>query len=99
MGASGASRLKEYLKGHENAPGEKKLVRKIDFFILTFCCLMLVAISSIQALTNLRSRYFMNYLDRSNLTAAYVSGMKADLNFHGNQFNVINTCFTVGYTM
>ena len=41
----------------------------------------------------------MNYLDRSNLTAAYVSGMKVDLKFHGNQFNVINTCFTVGYVM
>ena len=41
----------------------------------------------------------MNYLDRSNLTAAYVSGMKTDLHFHGNQFNVINTLFTVGYTM
>jgi ACS family pantothenate transporter-like MFS transporter len=41
----------------------------------------------------------MNYLDRSNLTAAYVSGMKTDLHFQGNQFNVINTLFTVGYTM
>lgn len=41
----------------------------------------------------------MNYLDRSNLTAAYVSGMKTDLKFHGNQFNVINTCFTVGYVI
>jgi ACS family pantothenate transporter-like MFS transporter len=41
----------------------------------------------------------MNYLDRSNLTAAYVSGMKTDLKFQGKQFNVINTCFTVGYVM
>ncbi len=39
----------------------------------------------------------MNYLDRSNLTAAYVSGMKKDLVFEGNQLNVINTVFTVGY--
>jgi len=39
----------------------------------------------------------MNYLDRSNLTAAYVSGMKKDLDFKGKQFNVINTVFTVGY--
>ncbi|TAQ88360.1 hypothetical protein B7494_g3303 [Chlorociboria aeruginascens] len=43
--------------------------------------------------------YFMNYLDRSNLTAAYVSGMKVELAFHGNQFNVINTVFTVGYVV
>lgn len=41
----------------------------------------------------------MNYLDRSNLTAAYVSGMKKDLDFHGKQFNIINTCFTIGYIM
>ncbi|KAG0647463.1 Pantothenate transporter liz1 [Hyphodiscus hymeniophilus] len=79
----GTSNLMDYIKGHESAPGEGKLVQKIDFFILTFCCLS----------------YFMNYLDRSNLTAAYVSGMKTDLKFHGNQFNVINTCFTVGYTV
>jgi ACS family pantothenate transporter-like MFS transporter len=39
----------------------------------------------------------MNYLDRSNITAAYVSGMKTDLKFQGNQFNVINTAFSVGY--
>jgi MFS transporter, ACS family, pantothenate transporter len=41
----------------------------------------------------------MNYLDRSNLTAAYVSGMKNDLAFEGNQFNQINTVFTVGYVL
>ncbi|KAE9978207.1 hypothetical protein BLS_000799 [Venturia inaequalis] len=62
-------------------PGERKLVQKIDFFILTFCCLS----------------YFLNYLDRSNLNNAYVSGMKEDLHFHGNQLNQINTVFTVGY--
>lgn len=36
-------------------------------------------------------------LDRSNLANAYVSGMRDDLNFQGNQFNQINTVFTVGY--
>jgi len=43
--------------------------------------------------------YFVNYLDRSNLANAYVSGMKEDLGFVGNQFNEINTCFTVGYVL
>ena len=52
-----------------------------DFFILTFCCLS----------------YFTNYLDRSNLANAYVSGMKEELGFVGNQYNLINTVFTVGY--
>jgi len=41
----------------------------------------------------------MNYLDRSNLTAAYVSRMKADLDFQGKQFNIVNTMFTVGYVV
>ncbi|KAK4161376.1 major facilitator superfamily domain-containing protein [Cladorrhinum sp. PSN259] len=68
---------------HHNLPGEAKLVRKIDFFILTFCCLS----------------YFLNYLDRTNLSNAYVSGMKEDLSFRGNQLNQINTCFTIGYVL
>ena len=35
-------------------------------------------------------------LDRSNLTNAYVSGMKEELNFKGNELTVINTIFTCG---
>ncbi|KAH8422454.1 putative MFS pantothenate transporter [Aspergillus melleus] len=65
-----------------NTP-ESKLLFKIDFFILTFCCLT----------------YFFNYLDRSNLSNAYVSGMKEELDFQGNQLNQINTIFTVGYIL
>ncbi|KAI5461803.1 major facilitator superfamily transporter [Mariannaea sp. PMI_226] len=76
------SRIREYLHV-EYRPGERRLVQKIDFFILTFCCLS----------------YFVNYLDRSNLANAYVSGMKVELGFVGNQFNQINTCFTVGYVL
>ncbi|KAE8354145.1 major facilitator superfamily domain-containing protein [Aspergillus coremiiformis] len=72
-----------YLNGRESRPGEAKLLRKLDFFILSFCCLT----------------YFFNYLDRSNLSNAYVSGMKEELNFQGNQLNVINTVFTVGYIL
>ncbi|KAL2163885.1 hypothetical protein VTH06DRAFT_3097 [Thermothelomyces fergusii] len=78
------SRLRDYLSSTwRSDPAERKLVRKIDFFILTFCCLS----------------YFLNYLDRTNLANAYVSGMKEDLNFQGNQLNEINTCFTVGYVL
>ncbi|OJJ06504.1 hypothetical protein ASPVEDRAFT_140933 [Aspergillus versicolor CBS 583.65] len=62
---------------------EKRLLFKIDFFILSFCCVT----------------YFFNYLDRSNLTNAYVSGMKEELAFKGNQLTVINTIFTVGYIL
>ncbi|KAH8901353.1 MFS general substrate transporter [Thozetella sp. PMI_491] len=76
------SRIREYFNV-QYKPGERVLIQKIDFFILTFCCLS----------------YFVNYLDRSNLTNAYVSGMRDELGFVGNQLNVINTCFTVGYVL
>ncbi|KAL4955889.1 major facilitator superfamily domain-containing protein [Aspergillus filifer] len=72
-----------YIKGYESVPGEAKLLRKIDLFILSFCCLC----------------YFVNYLDRTNLNNAYVSGMREELNFQGNQLTQINTVFTVGYTV
>ncbi|KAK3061929.1 hypothetical protein LTS18_005158 [Coniosporium uncinatum] len=76
------SRWREYWRANY-LPGERKLVQKLDFFILTFCCLS----------------YFLNYLDRSNLANAYVSGMREDLSFRGNQLNQINTVFTVGYVI
>ncbi|EIM88537.1 MFS general substrate transporter [Stereum hirsutum FP-91666 SS1] len=60
---------------------ERTLLLKIDWFILSYCCLM----------------YFTNYLDRANVSNAYVSGMKEELNMVGNQYNQINTLFTCGY--
>lgn len=77
-------RVKVLLWGETPAnPKEAKLLLKMDWFILSFICLV----------------YWCNYLDRLNLSNAYVSGMKEDLNLHGNQFNVINTMFTVGYVI
>lgn len=76
----GSRSLRAYLWS-DKSPLERKLVRKVDWFILSFCCLM----------------YFFNYLDRSNLTQAYVSGMKEELNFQGNQLTQITTIFTCGY--
>lgn len=32
-----------------------------------------------------------------NIANAYVSGMKEDLNIHGNQYNLLTTFFTCGY--
>jgi ACS family pantothenate transporter-like MFS transporter len=76
-------KLSSYFHSEKSSAAEKKLVRKLDFFILTFCCMM----------------YFMNYLDRSNLAQAYVSGMKEDLGFLSNELTVINTVFSCGYIM
>lgn len=33
------ARLHEYFRGNPRSPLEKKLVFKLDVFILTFCCL------------------------------------------------------------
>ncbi|OSX59270.1 hypothetical protein POSPLADRAFT_1150355 [Postia placenta MAD-698-R-SB12] len=60
---------------------EQILLFKIDWFILSYCCLM----------------YFTNYLDRSNVSNAYVSGMKEELHMYGTEYNKINTIFTCGY--
>lgn len=62
-------------------PVEARLLVKIDWFVLSFACLL----------------YWVNYLDRLNLSNAYVSGMKEDLSMHKDEFNIINTCFNVGY--
>lgn len=60
--------------------GEKKLLFKIDLFILTYGCLA----------------YFTKWLDQANLSNAYVSGMKADLSMYGTEYNLASTCFSVG---
>jgi ACS family pantothenate transporter-like MFS transporter len=62
-------------------PAERKLIRKADTFILSYLCLS----------------QFVNYLDRSNLANAYVSGMKEEIGFTGNAYNKTVTIFTVGY--
>lgn len=59
---------------------EKKLLCKIDFFILTYGCLA----------------YFTKWLDQANLSNAYVSGMKEDLKMFGTEYNLAVTCFQVG---
>lgn len=41
--------------------------------------------------------YWSNYLNRTNFSNAYVSGMKDGVGFEGNQYSVVNTIFTVGY--
>lgn len=78
------SRLREIVWGTPaSTKEERRLIVKIDFFILTYVCLM----------------YFVNYLDRSNLNNAYVSGMREALHFKGTQLNQINLTFYGGYLL
>lgn len=70
---------------HWHEPGtstqEKKLIFKLDFFILTYGCLT----------------YFIKQLDQTNITNAYASGMKEELNFGpGNELSFMNTYFNIG---
>ncbi|KAK0444945.1 major facilitator superfamily domain-containing protein [Desarmillaria tabescens] len=38
---------------------------------------------------------WIKYLDKSNLQTAFVSGMKEDLGFYGNQLNYANTAYSI----
>jgi ACS family pantothenate transporter-like MFS transporter len=93
-------RVAQYFRGDQHAPGERKLVQKLDFFILTFCCLMyfLNCTSPSNISYGVKFSDLLD-LDRTNLNNAYVSGMREELSFRGNQLNQINTVFTVGYTI
>ncbi|KAG8793979.1 hypothetical protein FRC12_000943 [Ceratobasidium sp. 428] len=62
---------------------ERKLLAKIDTFVLSFLCLV----------------YWSNYLNRSNLQFAYVSGMKEAIGLAGNDYTLATTVFTIGYTV
>jgi hypothetical protein len=41
--------------------------------------------------------YFLKYLDQSNISSAYVSGMREDLGMYGNELTYATTMWTVGY--
>lgn len=65
----------------EQAKAERALVWRLDIFMLLIGAL----------------GYIMKNLDQSNISNAYVSGMKEDLNIQGNEYNYFTTMFNVGY--
>ncbi|KAH8668727.1 pantothenate transporter liz1 [Xylariales sp. PMI_506] len=67
----------------DKSPEERKFLFKLDGVILTFASL----------------GYFIKYLDQVNVNNAYVSGMKEDLGFVGNELNYMTTAWTVGYVI
>ncbi|KAF8858271.1 pantothenate transporter liz1 [Acephala macrosclerotiorum] len=68
---------------HLKTKEEHKLLRKLDFSILTIGCL----------------GFFLKYLDQGNLANAYVSGMQEDLKMYGNQYTYAGTAYTVAYAV
>uniref|UniRef100_A0A8H7N8T9 Major facilitator superfamily (MFS) profile domain-containing protein n=1 Tax=Bionectria ochroleuca TaxID=29856 RepID=A0A8H7N8T9_BIOOC len=59
---------------------DRRLVRKLDLFLLTYTTLSC----------------FMQTLDNTNIFNAYVSGMKDDLSLFGNELNYFSTTFNCG---
>ncbi|PSN70592.1 pantothenate transporter liz1 [Corynespora cassiicola Philippines] len=67
----------------DKSPEERAFIAKIDFWILTYACIS----------------YFVKYLDQTNISNAYVSGMKEDLNLSGNDLNYLTTYWNIGYIL
>ncbi|KAK3382109.1 permease of the major facilitator superfamily [Lasiosphaeria ovina] len=65
----------------DKSPKERHFLLKLDLTLLTLGCL----------------GFFTKYLDQANLTNAFVSGMKEDMDMFGNELNYATTTFTIGY--
>lgn len=68
---------------HLKTTEERRLLRKLDWSILTIGCL----------------GFFMKYLDQGNLANAYVSGMQEDLSMYGNEYTYAQTAYTCAYAV
>ncbi|KZM24959.1 uncharacterized protein EKO05_0010497 [Ascochyta rabiei] len=62
---------------------ERVFVSKLDAYLITILSL----------------GYFIKNLDQTNISNAFVSGMKEDLAMNGNQINLVDTAWTVGYVV
>lgn len=85
-----------------DSPAERRLVQKLDFFILTYafvgfwvCSAQVHVTRPILALTSTQ----VLYIDRGVLANAYVSGMREELELFGNQYIQLNAVYSAGYCM
>ncbi|KAL4868726.1 hypothetical protein BDV12DRAFT_209030 [Aspergillus spectabilis] len=62
---------------------ERKLVRKIDFFLLPTIWVM----------------YLLSYMDRTNIGNALVAGMDEDLNINSDRYSIALVVFFIGYVV
>lgn len=62
---------------------ERKLVRKIDFRVLPWLCIL----------------YGLSLIDRTNISAAKIAGMSKDLVLVDNRYSVALLIFFITYTM
>ncbi|RDW22826.1 major facilitator superfamily domain-containing protein [Yarrowia lipolytica] len=64
----------------EDTPAERRLILKLDVILTAFCFVV----------------YWIKYLDQSNINNAYVSGMKEDLDFKGNDLVTTQAMYSAG---
>ncbi|KAK9464873.1 major facilitator superfamily domain-containing protein [Lipomyces arxii] len=62
-------------------PKDRRLLIRLDFFLMSY-----VVVS-----------FLIKTLDQTNITNAFVSGMKEDLHLYGNQLNFFTTAYNMGY--
>ncbi|KAJ5594390.1 uncharacterized protein N7459_000598 [Penicillium hispanicum] len=67
----------------DKSPEERKLVQKVDWWLLSYAC----------------TAYFIKSLDQGNTSNAYVSGMKESLDLKGNDLNLLTTYWNIGYIL
>ncbi|KAK9356420.1 major facilitator superfamily domain-containing protein [Lipomyces doorenjongii] len=65
----------------EKPPNQRRYIQKLDLFILSYSLLS----------------YGLKSIDVSNVSNAYVSGMKEDLGLYGQERNLFTTFFNIGY--
>jgi MFS family permease len=83
-----------------DGPAERRLILKLDFFILTYAFIGFWVKSFLNS--RLRTSIVTNciqilYIDRGILANAYISGMKEELGLYGNELVQLNSLFSVGY--
>ncbi|WYZ35474.1 hypothetical protein EsH8_X_000121 [Colletotrichum jinshuiense] len=62
---------------------EKKLVKKIDLFLMPTIWLM----------------YLLSYMDRTNIGNAKIAGMADDINLSSSQYSIVLIVFFIGYVL
>ncbi|KAF5023037.1 hypothetical protein F66182_4921 [Fusarium sp. NRRL 66182] len=67
----------------DKSPKERTFLFKLDAVILTLASL----------------GYFIKNLNQININNAFVSGMREDLDMYGNELNIMQTLWTVGYVI
>ncbi|KAK4442376.1 major facilitator superfamily domain-containing protein [Podospora aff. communis PSN243] len=62
---------------------ERDLVYRLDVFLMTSGCISQI----------------IKYLDQTNISSAYVSGMREDLGLYGDELNYFTTYFSISYCL